>query len=105
MSMPPPLPTTYNPTIVVLSVLMWIAWIGITLVADFLAFMMFAFADSPGSAQSAKLLIAPTFLWFAIAFVAGVVLLTWRGPWQIPLAFILAISPPFMVLLGYNVLK
>jgi hypothetical protein len=105
MSMPPPLPSVYNPTLVVLTVLMWIAWLGITLVADFFAFMMFAFADSPGSAASAKLMIVPTFLWFGFTLVAGVVLLVWRGPWQIPLAFLLAISPPFMVFAGYNVLK
>jgi hypothetical protein len=105
MTASPPLPSTYNPTVVVLTVLMWVAWACALVVADFLGFMMFAFADSPGAAKSAKMMIGPVFVWFGITFVAGIVLLVWRGPWQIALAFILAISPPFLVFAGYNVLK
>lgn len=110
MSTPPPMPLTYpaspahNPAVIVLTVLMWVAWLGITVVADFMAFMMFAFADSPGAGNAAKLMIIPTFLWFAFTFVAGAALLVWRGPLQIMAAFLLAISPPFMVFAGYNVL-
>lgn len=110
---PPPLPRLpqapqppgINPAQIVLLGLMWLAWLGITLVADFLAFMMFAFADSPGSAGAAKLMIIPAFLWFGITFVAGVVLLILRRWWQIVLAFVLAISPPFLVFAGYNLLS
>lgn len=84
---------------------MWLAWIAVILIADFLAFMMFAFADSPGSAAAAKLMIGPVLLWFCVTFAAGVLLLIFKGPWQIPLAFVLAISPPFLVFLGYNLLS
>lgn len=93
-----------TPTPVALIALMWIAWVIVIFVADFLAFMMFAFADSPGGADAAKRMIVPIFIWFAITFVAGIVLLASRGAWQIALAFVLAISPPFVVFLGYNLL-
>lgn len=89
----------------VLILLMWVAWLAVLLVADLFAFLMFAFADSPGSATSAKLMIVPVFCWFVITFVAGGLLLIFKGPWQIPLAFVLAISPPFLVFLGYNLLS
>ena len=97
-------PAGHDAANVVLVVLMWIAWVGVIVVADFLGFMMFAFADSPSSANAAKLMIGPVFIWFGITFVAGVVLLIFKGWWQIPLAFTLAISPPFLVFLGYNLL-
>lgn len=110
---PPPMPMMSAATApagqgsnyVVLIVLMWIAWIGVIVVADFLGFMMFAFADSPSSANAAKLMIVPVFIWFGVTFVAGVFLLIFKGWWQIPLAFTLAISPPFLVFLGYNLLS
>lgn len=89
----------------VLIVALWIAWIAVIVVADFLAFMMFAFADSPGSANAAKLMIVPMFIWFAVTFCAGVALLIFKGWWQVPLAFTLAISPPFLAFLGYNLLS
>lgn len=101
----PPLPSASNSTTTTaLIVLMWIAWIAVIVVADFMAFMMFAFADSPGSAKAAKLMIAPIFLWFGITLIAGIFLLIFKGWWQVPLAFVLAISPPFVVFLGYNLL-
>ena len=83
---------------------MWVAWLGVTLVADFLAFLMFAFADSPRSAGAAQVMIVPTFAWFAFTFIAGAVLLFLRRWWQIALAFVLAVSPPFAVFAGYNLL-
>lgn len=90
---------------IALTVLLWLAWLGVIVVADFLGFMMFAFADSPGSANAAKLMIGPVFIWFGITFIAGIFLLIFKGWWQIPLAFVLAISPPFLVFLGYNLLS
>jgi hypothetical protein len=104
MTTPPPLPGSTSPMLVLLNVLLWGTWLAITVVADFLAFMMFAFADAPGAGNAAALMMVPTFLWFGITFVGGVVLLTWRGLWQVPLAFGLAISPPFVVFAGYNIL-
>lgn len=98
----PPLPSSSGTTIVALTILMWIAWIGVILVADFLAFMMFAFADSPGSANAVKMMIGPVFAWFVITFLAGLFLLIFKGWWQVPLAFVLAISPPFVVGMGYS---
>ncbi len=89
---------------VLLTVFLWLAWLGVIVVADFLGFMMFAFADSPGSANAAKLMIGPMFVWFGVTFVAGVFLLIFKGWWQIPLAFVLAISPPFLAFAGYNLL-
>jgi hypothetical protein len=83
---------------------MWIVWLGVSLVADFLAFLMFAFADSPGSAGAAQAMIVPAFAWFGFSFVAGAVLLFQRRWWGIALAFVLAVSPPFAVFAGYNLL-
>lgn len=97
----PPMPTPQGGT-TALTILLWISWIGVIVIADFLAFMMFAFADSPGSANAVKLMIVPIFIWFAVTLVAGILLLIFRGWWQIPLAFVLAISPPFLVFVGYN---
>lgn len=94
-----------NSAQVVLIVFMWLGWLGVIAVADFLAFMMFAFADSPKSADAAKLMIIPTFIWFGVTFVVGAVLLFFRKWWTIVPAFVLAISPPFMVFLGYNLLS
>jgi hypothetical protein len=87
-----------------LMIAIWVVWLGVTLVADFLAFLMFAFADSPGSAGAAQAMVVPTFAWFAFTFVAGAVLLFLRRWWGIAIAFVLAISPPFMVFAGYNLL-
>ena len=103
-AIPPPLPTVRKPSSA-LSVLIWIAWVGVTAVADFLGFLMFAFADSPSSASAAKLMIVPVFIWFGVTFVAGIILLIFRGWWQIALAFALAVSPPFLVFVGYNLLS
>lgn len=116
---PPPFPGTarYQPSApqpaqrpsasgatVVLTVFAWLGWVGVTLMADFMAFMMFAFADSPGAGKAAQAMIAPVFIWFAIAFVAGIILLIFRKWWTILAAFGLAISPPFVVFAGYNLL-
>src|SRR5688572_5209453 len=105
---PPPLrPQSQTPgarTPVALLVLMWLAWLGVVALADLMGFLMFAFADSPGSARSTQLMIVPVFVWFGVTFVAGVILLSLRRWWQILLAFALAASPPFVVFAGYNVL-
>lgn len=105
---PPPLPQRLESpparTPVAVVVLMWLAWLGVLVVADFLGFLMFAFADSPGSARSAQLMIVPVFVWFGVTFVAGLVLLIFRRWWTILLAFGLAVSPPFVVFAGYNLL-
>ena len=93
-----------DPAAVVLTVVMWIAWVCVIVMADFIGFMMFAFADSPGSADAAKLMIVPMFAWFGFTFVAGIVLLALKRRWQIVLAFVLAISPPFLTFAGYNLL-
>lgn len=87
-----------------LTVAIWIVWLGVSLAADFLAFLMFAFADSPGSAGAAQAMIVPAFAWFGFTFVAGAVLLFFRKWWGIALAFVLAVSPPFAVFAGYNLL-
>lgn len=87
---------------IALTILLWVAWVAVILVADFLGFMMFAFADSPGSASAAKLMIGPMLVWFCVTFLAGIFLLIFKGWWQIPLAFVLAISPPFLAFVGYN---
>ena len=49
-------------------------------------------------------MIAPAFAWFAVTFMAGAVLLVLRRLWTIALAFVLAVSPPFLVFAGYNLL-
>jgi hypothetical protein len=87
-----------------LAVALYVIWAGVMLAADFLAFLMFAFADSPGSAGAAQAMIVPVFAWFAFTFVAGAVLLIRRRMWRIVLAFVLAASPPFVVFAGYNLL-
>lgn len=106
---PPPLPdrpvSRANPARVVTLVLLGGVWLGVTVVADFFAFMMFAFADSPDSASAAKLMIVPVFIWFAIAFVAGAALIYFGRWWSILIAFVLAISPPVLVFVGYNLLS
>jgi len=89
---------------VVLIVVMWIVWLGVTLMADFLGFMMFAFADSPGAGRAAQAMIVPAFVWFGFTFIAGVVLLFFRRWWTIVLAFVLAVSPPIVIFAGYNVI-
>jgi hypothetical protein len=99
-----PAATTTSGISIALIVLMWVAWVGVLLVADLMAFMMFAFADSPGAGKAAQAMIVPIFGWFLVTFVAGIVLLIFRGWWQVPLAFVLAVSPPFMVFAGYNLL-
>ena len=73
----PPLParSSASPASVALIVVAWVVWIGVTLVFDFFAFMMLAFADSPGSAKAAGALIVPLFAWFCVAFALGVLLL------------------------------
>jgi len=86
------------------TIVMWIVWLGVIVVADFLGFLMFAFADSPSAGKAAQMMIAPAFAWFAITFVAGVVLLFFRKWWTIAMAFLLAISPPFVIFAGYNLL-
>jgi hypothetical protein len=103
---PPPLPspTGVSGISIALIVVMWIAWVALVLAADFLAVMMFAFADSPGAGKAAQAMIVPVFGWLIFTFLAGVLLLIFRGWWQVPLAFALAVSPPFMVFLGYNLL-
>lgn len=101
---PSPPQRPVSSTGVVVIVVMWIAWLGVTLVADFLGFMMFAFADSPDSARAAQAMIVPAFVWFGFTFVAGAVLLFLRRWWQIVLAFVLAVSPPFVIFAGYNLL-
>jgi hypothetical protein len=102
---PPPLPSTGISGIsIALIVFMWIAWLAVLLVADFMAVMMFAFADSPGAGKAAQAMIVPVFGWLVITFCAGVLLLIFRGWWQVPLAFVLAASPPFLVFAGYNLL-
>src|SRR5687768_17582915 len=68
---------------VVLTGVMWVAWLGVLVVADFLGFMMFAFADSPGAGRAAQAMIVPAFVWFGITFVAGVILLLRRRWWGI----------------------
>ena len=85
-------------------ILIWLAWLGVIVVADFLAFLMFAFADSPGAGRAAQAMIIPAFVWFGFTFVAGAVLLIVRRWWTIALAFVLAVSPPFLIFAGYNVL-
>ena len=104
----PAVPGAPRPTsgvAVALIIVMWIVWLGITLIADFLAFLMFAFADAPGAGRAAQLMIVPAFAWFAFTFVAGAVLLFLRRRWwSIAAAFILAISPPFLIFAGYNLL-
>jgi hypothetical protein len=105
---PSPAPVAAHPAPAVsgvslaLTIVMWIAWLGVIVVADFLGFLMFAFADSPGAGKAAQMMIAPAFVWFAITFVAGVALLLFRRWWTIALAFVLAISPPFVIFAGYN---
>ena len=91
-------------TVIALTVLMWVGWLAVTLVADFLGLLMFAFADSPGAGRAAQAMIGPALAWIAFTFVAGVVLLVLRRPWLIALAFVLAVSPPFLIFAGYNVL-
>ncbi len=105
---PPPLPPSNQQASganVGLTVVMWIVWLGVSLAADFLGFLMFAFADSPGSAGAAKLMIFPAFAWFGFTLVAGAVLLIRRRVWRIVLAFVLAASPPFVIFAGYNLLN
>ena len=87
-----------------LIIVIWVVWLGVTVVADFLAFLMFAFADSPGAGRAAQAMIVPAFVWFGFTFVAGAVLLFLRRWWQIALAFALAVSPPFLIFAGYNLL-
>ena len=91
-------------TVLALTIVMWIVWVVVVLLADFLGFMMFAFADSPGAGRAAQMMIVPAFLWFGFTFVAGAVLLYFRRWWTIALAFVLAVSPPFVIFAGYNVL-
>jgi hypothetical protein len=104
---PPPLPTSpgVSGISVALIVLMWVAWVGVLVLADAMAFLMFAFADSPDAGKAAQAMIVPVFGWFLFTFVAGILLLIFRGWWQVPLAFVLAISPPFFVFAGYNLLS
>jgi hypothetical protein len=87
-----------------LTIVMWCVWAGVMFVADLLGFLMFAFADSPGAGQAAQRMIGPAFLWFAFTFIAGAVLLYLRRWWSIALASVLAISPPFVIFAGYNLL-
>lgn len=102
-SIPSSLPgSSLSSSMIVLIVLMWVAWVLVLAVAGFFAFMMLAFADSPGSAGAVKLMIIPMFVWCVLAVVVGAALLISRGYWQVPLAFVLAISPPFMMFLGFN---
>lgn len=108
---PPPLPPmragapSQGRVPLVLIVLMWLAWLGVMAVADLLGLLMFAFADSPGSARSAQAMVGPVFVWLGVTFVAGAVLLALRRSWwQVLLAFGLAASPPFVVFAGYNAL-
>ena len=89
---------------IALMIVIWLAWLGVTVIADFLGFMMFAFADSPGAGRAAQAMILPAFIWFGFTFVAGAVLLIVRRWWTIVLAFALAVSPPFLIFAGYNVL-
>ena len=91
-------------TVIALTVLMWVAWVVVTLAADFLGLLMFAFADSPGAGRAAQAMVGPALAWFAFTFIGGGVLLVLRRPWQIALAFVLAVSPPFVIFAGYNVL-
>jgi hypothetical protein len=106
-----PLPSNYQPPRpaasnlgLALTIVMWIAWAGAALVADFLGLMMFAFADSPGAGNAARRMIMPAFAWAAFALFAGAVLLYLRRWWSIALAFVLAVSLPFMIFAGYNLL-
>jgi hypothetical protein len=87
-----------------LTIVMWIVWVGVIVVADLLGFLMFAFADSPGAGRAAQMMIAPAVAWIGFTFVAGAALLLFRRGWTIALAFVLAISPPFVVFAGYNLL-
>ena len=91
-------------TVIALTVLMWVAWLAVTLAADFMGLLMFAFADSPGAGRAAQAMVGPALAWFAVTFVVGAVLLVLRRPWAIALAFVLAVSPPFVIFAGYNVL-
>jgi hypothetical protein len=103
-SLPPSGKRAASGTVIALTVLMWLAWLAVTLAADLLGLLMFAFADSPGSGRAAQAMVGPALAWFAFTFVGGAVLLVLRRPWQIALAFVLAVSPPFMIFAGYNVL-
>lgn len=94
--------STSSTSIILLLVLMWAAWLLVLAVACSFAFMMLAFADSPGSPRAVRLLIVPMFVWVVLAVVLGATLLIYRGYWQVPLAFILATSPPFMMFLCFN---
>src|SRR5688572_15436789 len=60
-----PSPST-NPARVALTILAGAVWLAVSTVADLLAFLMFAFADSPSSANAAKLMIVPVFVWFGV---------------------------------------
>jgi hypothetical protein len=109
--MPPPLAPHFQPSRaassnvgLALTIVMWCVWAGVMFVADLLGFLMFAFADSPSAGQAAQKMIAPAFLWLAFTLVAGAVLLYLRRWWSIAPAFVLAISPPFVIFAGYNLL-
>src|SRR5262245_4912114 len=100
-----PAPLSDRPARVVLRIGLGVIWFGVAIVAGFLGFLMFAFADAPGAGAAAQLMIVPFFGWLAFIFIASAILI-WRGRvWQIVVAFVLAISPPFLIFAGYNLLS
>ena len=100
--MPQPIDAPLISTDVALTTLMWTAWAAVMIVVSFFAFMMLEYSDPPGTSGSARLLMVPLLAWYAVVTILGALLLVWRGAWQVVTAFALAISPPFLILVGYS---
>ena len=85
-------------------ILLRVLWVVLVVIVGFLTLLMFAFADSPGAGKAAQRMIGPIFVTAFLVFGASAWLLMQETWWSIPSAFVLTITPPFLVFLGYNVL-
>lgn len=86
------------------TILLIVIWIGLVLISGIMTLFMFAFADSPGAGKAAQKMIGPIFVIAALIYGYSAVLMKQQTLWSVPTAYLLTLSPPFLVFLGYNLL-
>ena len=82
-----------------LTILLWLAWSIAVAAGSVATLFVAAFGDAPHANRAVQRAITPVMAWIiGVVILGGLSLVRMREWWSIALAFVLALSPPVVML-------
>lgn len=84
---------------VVWTILLWVVWAAALGLGLILTLFALAFGgDAPKANRALQRAISVGFTWLVVAILLSLSLMTMRSWWSVPLAYLLLLTPPFVLL-------